>query len=524
MVAFRSAVAVAAVAVGMLSHVAAKADVAGRPIGKDLAGQTCTLDTSSATQPPLPSTRTFPIFCGTGEPVGFVSSAVLARGLPRDGRARRDAIIAAAGTLPGGIGDKASQSCDEGQSLAPGSDNLLFSCVLAANGWPRIVVVVPANAQIFEATGTPASLPALEQSIASLSGHALSASETEGGLQILQAHFPEALSRAGGAEAAANDSLVELARLDDAAQNFAGAEAAYRRSLEIEERLFGGNSVAVGETLEELALQVSNQGRFDEAAGLFRRAEPIIDASSSASARARLASYMALDAANQRHYGDALKYAQTATQLRRAELGDTGGPGTQGSSGNLVESTANRGELAHSLRIEAMMALRLGDLSSAIAAADEALSIVNEDPGLPLWWRPDTVAMMADINTRLGRVVEAEREYRDALIMDQKLFGDTGPTAVIELKLGQFYTDQELYTPAVAVFRQALAILDKDDIARSGIVPDQIIPVLVAGSTLAKRDAQQRDTLQSAIFKASQLIGSDVTSRVAASATRDSRT
>ena len=40
--------------------------------------------------------------------------------------------------------------------------------------------------------------------------------------------------------------------------------------------------LAVGETLAELALQVSNQGRFDEAAALFRRATPIIEGSQSA--------------------------------------------------------------------------------------------------------------------------------------------------------------------------------------------------------------------------------------------------
>ena len=37
------------------------------------------------------------------------------------------------------------------------------------------------------------------------------------------------------------------------------------------------------------------------------------------------------------------------------------------------------------------MALRLGDTASAQAAAEEALWIISDEPGLPLWWRPDMV-------------------------------------------------------------------------------------------------------------------------------------
>ena len=252
---------------------------------------------------------------------------------------------------------------------------------------------------------------------------------------------------------------VELGRLYAGANNFAGAENAYRRALELETRLFGPDSVAVGEAIAELALQVSNQARFAEAAELFHRAAPIIEGSSSATARSRLASYRALDAANQRQFADALKYAREATAVRREEIAAATHANPDSDTADIGVS---RGELAHSLRIEAEMALRLGDLAAARAAAEEALWIISEEPGLPLWWRPEAVSLMGEINEREGRVVVAERDFKDALALDQKLFGDTAPTALIELRTGRFYSDQQVYQPAVASFRAAFAILAKD--------------------------------------------------------------
>src|SRR6202012_786883 len=114
----------------------------------------------------------------------------------------------------------------------------------------------------------------------------------------------------GAGDYASYLQLVASGHSDSSADNFMGAETAYRNTLDVETRLFGPDSIAVGDTLIELALQISNQGRFDEAAALFRRATPIIEAAPSSEIRARLASYQGLDAANQRKYGQALIFAE----------------------------------------------------------------------------------------------------------------------------------------------------------------------------------------------------------------------
>ena len=504
----------AAAVVLLLAAGAARAADTG-PLGQDLAGEACKWGAPPANSATT-GVRTLPILCGErSDAVGTLWAVPLGGKLPEDPEARRAALTRAAKAVPGGLGAADAMRCDAGQKLAPDSDSLIFACTVQSNGWPRLVLLSQQGGALYEGEGMPALLPVLEAAIAGLSGHALAPAETEAALRLLEAKFPGEMAHAGGADAALDKSLVEQSRLAAAVRNYASAEAGYRRALAIESKIFGGSAIAVGETLAELALQVSNQGRFDEAAGLFRRAEPIINGSPSISARARLASYLALDAANRRKFADALNYARQSTQMRRAELSTLFGP----DAGNSAQpGTASRGELAHSLRIEAAMALRLNELPSALAAAEEVLRIVSDEPGLPLWWRPEAVAMMAEINARDGRVVPAEREFREALAMQQKLFGESAPVAFTAMQLGRFYTDQQTWPSAVAAFRVALGILAKDPVARATIVPDQIVPFLAAASALAQREPPQRTALQSDMLRASQFVSSDVAGRTIARA------
>ncbi len=116
---------------------------------------------------------------------------------------------------------------------------------------------------------------------------------------------------------------------------------------------------------------------------------------------------------------------------------------------------------------------------------------------------------MGDINDREGRVVVAERDFTDALAMERKLFGDGVPTAMAQLRLGQFYADQQVYPSAIATYRAAFVILAKNPVARSLIVADQIIPFLAAASAVGD-STSERKQLEAEMFSASQMIGSGV--------------
>ncbi len=485
----------------------------GLQLPQNLAGEAC-----RGNGAPSP-TRPLDIVCGTSTAAaGRLQITTLGANLPADAAARRAAILARARAIVGGLSVSEQMSCDGGQFLADagGSDSMLFICTMQANSWPRIVIVSGRDRAIYQAEGQPSLLPVLQAAIATASARQVVQAETDAGQRLLEARLPPTVLRSGNADLANYTQFIELARLYSGANNFAGAETAYRSALDIETRLFGPDSIPVGLALAELALQVSNQGRFNEAAGLFQRATPIIEASPSANARARLNSYLALDAANQRDFVKALTFARQASAARRSEVEAANGTGT-GIGALTGQPTASSGELAHSLRIEAEMALRLDDVAAAQAAAEEALWIISLEPGLPLWWRADILSLMGQVNERRGRVSAAERNFVDAVALDQKLFGDTAPTALIELRTARFYAGQQLYTPALTHFRAALAILAKDPVARAEIVPDQIVPFITAASA-APGDAQQRATLDVEIFRASQLVNSDVADQTIARA------
>jgi CHAT domain-containing protein len=481
------------IALAALAAAPALAATDGSDLGKDLSGETCHLQNKE-------------IVCGTeSSPAGFLWSTEEALSLPSDAAKRKASLLAAAQSVPGNGFENAT--CDDADLL--GGDGLLVACTARSTDRPQIILV-SANAHgLWGAEGLPAMLPVLEAAIVTSSGASFSSAQSATAQAIIQTKYSSRVLGAGASAYSSYLKAIAQGRQDVESGNFSGAETAYRNALDIETRLFGPDSFAVGQMLIELAVQVSNQGRFDEAAALFRRADPIIQSASGVSARARLASYRALDAANQRNYGDALQYARNAVAARRKDINDAKTPSLDVTDQTVDVPPALEGDLAHDLWLEAEMAMRTGDLPGAEAAAQEALYIVTRHPELPLSWRPEIVSLMGEISARENRVAPAERDLRAAASMDEKIFGNGTATAMAQLRLGAFYADQQLYPAAIDAFRSAFKILDKDEIARVQIVPDQIAPFLGAASTI-DASAEERRTLNEEMFAAIQKIDSGI--------------
>jgi len=457
-------------------------------LGKNLAGESCKSSGTLAAGAPLT------IVCGaTTDAAGQVSIIPLGHAVPADAAGHRTAVENLL-TLPA-----TDANCGDAQWFG---HIVMRVCTLKSSGWPRVLVGAESGGNFVRGQGIPSSLPALQNAIATQGHVSVAAADSNAALQAMRSKLSAGVTQASGADYAGYKQSIETARLAAAADNYASAEASYRNALTVEQHLFGPNSLVVGQTLTELALQVSNQGRFTEAAALFHRAGPIIEASADDSARARFDSYSALDAANQRHYDDALKFASQATAARRAEIAAATKQNTTSDPSGGSVAAISQGELAHDLRVQAAMALRVGDLASARASAEEALWIVSEEPGLPLWWRSDTVALMGQINERQGRVVVAEHDLRDARDLDTQVFGNTAPTALSNLRLAEFYTRQQLYVPALEAFRIAFGIAAKDPVTRGQIYSDDIVQFISAD--MGNGASAEQAARDSEIFRTSQ--------------------
>jgi CHAT domain-containing protein len=473
----------------------APASAAPGDLGMDMAGEACRLFGTD-------------IVCAEVK-TGSVHQQAMNGALPAGDAARRSAIGSAIRALPEN-GTAAGLRCDGGKGMD--ATTFLYTCTSGNGDVPHVVLASLAPNMLFLADGLPGMIDVLSAAIKSLPGGVVSASAQAS--SAVKAQFSR---QALGTRANDYSGYLQLRAAGSRAAargNYPAAEQAYRDGLDIETRLFGPDSAAVGATLLEMALQVSNQQRFDEAAALFRRATPIIEAAPSPEIRARLASYRGLDAANQRHYEEALRYARQDTAARQAAVDAVRNGGLDLNGNPPVVSSLLDGELAHALRVQASLELRNGNVSGALAEAERAMLIMTAHPDLPLAWRADMVSLMGDINTQQGRVATADRDYNDAVGMDRKLFGDTGPTIRAELVLGRFYSDQQIYPSAIAAYRQAFAALAKDPVARSQIVADQLIPFIAAAN--ASLQGQERARLEQEMFAASQMSDDGVTGQTIA--------
>ncbi len=520
----------AALAVAMLvclgSRPAAAQTAPPAPALADLLGESCRTAprTDIAADPAAPPPLYISCGAAKNRPDGSVGAIPVPLGLPADAAARRDILRRAAEGSAMGLDESLRMICRPGawSATADKLDMLIRPCALRDGAWPNIVVVAVLGRYLVVGDGLPAMLPAIESAMAALAGYQAPAGAPPfGGADAARKALEAALGGSdhlvGSDDHARFAALAEAARLDESRRDYRAAEDAHRETLTIEERAFGAEAPGLGGVLLDLALDVSNQGRFDEAARLFHRADPIIAKSANPADQARFFTYQAYDAANAARYNDALAYGRRASEIYR-DLASGAATSAEDVLGGESARSASRGELAHALNLEAAMALRMGDSAGAEADAKEALEIIGEEDGLPPWWRPEILETIGEIYAREGRYAEADESFRGALIYRQRLFGGTAPTAFTLLALARVYADEGLADQSVRGFDLALKIFEGDEIARSQLTFDQIAPLLAAGSEAARRHPERRAELEQKMFGALQLMAASVADQTIARA------
>jgi CHAT domain-containing protein len=268
-----------------------------------------------------------------------------------------------------------------------------MSCKRKSDGVPQTIVLTRINGQTWASRGTSSAEPAVARAIGVLSGvlKAETAAAAAPGLT--------AQRLAGDADATASgdqyDNLRSIAVKANRSGDFVDAEYAYRQALQIHEMLVGKRSPYLAGDIAGLAVQVSAQGRKNEAKKLLDRArslaEPLaLDASlDTVPVDAELDYAAGVISFNEGDYGQAL------TQLGRAEPAlhlVAGGEafGNAGSTGGLDTIAANtatesliadsarlraRAELIDTLRHEAAAQRNLHQLDESYAKATEAQAL-----------------------------------------------------------------------------------------------------------------------------------------------------
>jgi len=466
--------------------------------------------------PPLPTMPPpLDIFCGSAtSPVGAVWIDGLPGGTVEQGPGRQAAIEEAAKRTLEGQSIARRMNCGPAQPLGGDPSVLLYSCTLKEQGWPQIVLRVGSGNLLIQAEGLPSLLTTMGQAIDQAAGRPA----ITGAAAKALADEAAKQSASGTIDAGAVAKFQEymrLGRLYNSVRNYPASEDAFRKALDLQTGAFGKEGPGAGEVEIELALAVSHQGRFAEADALFKRAEPALNRAGGTKL-ARLYAYLAIDSENQGNYRDAIGYARQATALRREQVAPSSGVPADITAAD--PHVAANGELVHSLLIESDINRKLGHLADAEAEVGEALQLMGQVRGLPLWWRPEAMLILGQVEADDHRGGIAETNLKRGVDLDLRFFGKAAPSAAAYMALARYYSDSGADRQAVDTFRLALEILRNDDTARAQVTADDIGPFLKSASVLSTRDAAQRKRLGDEMFEAVQLMRSSVADQAVANA------
>lgn len=509
----------------LLPHAATAADPVAEtltPVGKTLNGELCSTKAIKGLAPEEGLAAPRALVCGQNSEGSIVETQAVGVTPPGNDPAGRTAIEKRLIQSVAYVALQRRMTCKaptwvEGAAVGGGA-LLAIPCILREGDWPQIVLVQVNPNHFVVADGTPSALPALFKVLKSPRADNAAADQQALINQIWGRKI--ALTRAD--DRARLTQLVRAGRTANGIGRFADAETAFREALELETDTLKATDQIVAMTLLDLALNVSNQGRAEEATALFRRAAPLLQASTDPIKRARLATYLAVNAANAGDYKQALPLSRDAVEawrkLAEERQEQSGGP-TGADSPDAVVSV-EQGEMANALNLQALMELRSDNLIQAYSAASEALLILNKSDRLPRWWKADSLIVLGEISIGQGRLSAAETYYNAGIKLRRQIFGDGAPTIRAMVALGRGYQAESVSTSSIITYREIFK-LARSLPSTSGIFnAEMLVPFAAAivdtGETVT--DPVQKRGLYAEAFDAFQLVQSPTVDKTIAAA------
>jgi CHAT domain-containing protein len=490
-------------AISSLAHAAGPAP---SPLGENLVGEECEVRVRDDLAAEAGMPADVQIFCG-GKAAGLVAYGRFLSSSQQDRAGTQAALLSQYRRSRMEKLITAKAACAEPKWLdEPGARAVaILPCQLKSGGWPQLAVLSVNQGILIAADGSPALLPVMLK-VAGLSAERIAAVSSKAYLQTL---WGKPVVLATSADLESFRQMIRDARNASSNFNFSQAEDIFRKALDLQAKLLSSNDPALADTLMDLALNVSNQGKAEEAQALFRRAEIIVQKSPFESDRARLATYQGFEAANRGEYAAAQQGARLASAAWRKMAGGSDGNDPQA----LLRAEApgtERAELAMALDFEAKMALRNDDVVTAGALASEALQIIVQVDSAPQWWKADIMTTLGEVSIAQGRLSAAETYFNSALAIRRLVSGGGAPTLPILAALGRAYQTEGMNSSAIITFRSAFQIAKSLPQSAEVMSKEQLIPFGAAITDYAEtlKDETARQGLYAEAFDAFQLVRS----------------
>ena len=295
--------------------------------------------------------------------------------------------------------------------LIDGLDVLLRRCV-HSSGWRRLMVVAESGKYHFLADFLPTNAPLIARAILASAGkRPLDQAATEGtrmaSIRAVEELLGSSEKLASTADIGAIQAAYSLAYQQQAARLYRKSELSYRCVLDLQERVYGRNSIAQVRALHHLAEVVRNQRRFDAADATVERAKALMGTAADPGDIADDFVQRAYGATARGDYPAALKFAQQAVNaIASNEKAD-------------VQSAAS-----------AYYALGSASFRTTGPAAAEAplrkamqLHLQAEGPN-SVWANRDRI-LLGRVLVAANKLADAKSVIDDALAMSERLYGQT---------------------------------------------------------------------------------------------------
>lgn len=414
-----------------------------------------------------------------------------------------------------------------------------LDCSFRVGGWPYQAITARIDDKTYLADTIPSAYPAVERAIGLLANRlnrdqATDTARISGEVRRLEARLASARYSAG--DLGQYRDLLRLAQYYNFQANFTEAEMRYRTALDIQKKVMPDDVGNLGFLYMHLALELSNQQRFDLAEVLFEKAESLIPYSYEPTDESRLVSYRAIHFANQGSDEEALGLARKATTLRQGlayqyglEVDTASAADTEFTSTNVANSVSsltsgadgilgNRaatalGDVVQSQFVEAAMLMELGKLEQAQQALNESQQIMAREMGIPRRWLPQIQLLQARLAELNGDLLRAEQYLLAGIKGQQALFNQSRTEGLAYLALARVYAAQGRSGEALDVFRAGFAVIERQG---GGLAFDDAAPFFQAALAEANRNPGQRQAIFAEMFQVGQTIQGTITTETMA--------
>lgn len=424
------------------------------------------------------------------------------------------------------------------------------ACRSAAGKAPYLAYVSNRGGQIYAAEGAAQIADVLEAGLKVVSGAAKPPAagqmQTSAASAEIAADFGGATGGLARSQAAAATDPARLrarAYVQNNEWRFEQAETDFQ-ALVADAEARRAPPAEMGEALLNLALNVSNNGRFAEADRLFRDAGAQVTAAGDPLLAARAGAYRALHLRNAGRFADAVTAAQAA--LRASEevretrgLAATGPTVTQSGDGlaiggDLASALNNRAggrdvmggsrvSTSDRLAVQDAQALEVmgsslaaqGDAAGArdaLARASRTLTAAEANGALNVWLRARIAADLAEIDMDAGQPAQAIGKYNDAIRTIRLRHAGTAAEGGLMLDLGRAQVAAGQEDAALATYARAFELFQAQRGAL-GASADDAAPYFDLLIKRIRTDPARADGYKARFFNAASSVVSNATAQ-----------